>query len=190
MTQTRRRRSPLLFFAVFTTLAALALLLYVRSPLGRLRMLLGGHTLALLDRVDQAQVYRIDPDWVQNPQGQVIGQCRLENGVDFKGFVITATGRAQGRADLVPLMETLRDARTYQDMRQECDFSPTVAYRLRAGDAAIEVLLDFQCNRLQLLARDAHGKAGRPVYGNLDRAHMPLAVLTHRAFPGDPQAAP
>jgi hypothetical protein len=184
MTQSRKRWSPVLVCAVITTLLALTLLIYVRSPYGRLRMILGAHTLALLSRTDAVQAYRIDPNWVQNPGSETIGGNRLaEMGVDFKGFIITARGRPLDRNAVRALTSILRDARTYQGSRKDCDFAPTVAYRLRAGAESLELLLDFTCGRLQLLTRDARGAATHVVYGDFDRDLPALTALTRQTLP-------
>ena len=186
MIEPKRRRLPVLIFGMLATAMMVALLIYVLSPAGRVRMILGSYTLALLTRIDQVQPYRIDPNWVQNPKGSVIGQNRLaETGVDFKGFAVVASGKLQGRDFAVALAKIIRDVRTYQVSRKSCDFSPTVAYRLRAGDESLELLLDFECDRLQLVTRDAHGQATHTAFGDFDRSYPTLVALTKQALPGN-----
>jgi hypothetical protein len=189
MTPPKRRRLPILICGVLATLVMIVLLVYVVSPAGRVHMILGSHTLALLTRIDAVQAYQIDPNWVQQPKGPVIGQNHLaEMGVDFKGFAIVASGRPQGREEGATLAAILRDPQTYQASKQTCDFSPTIAYRLRAGDETLELLLDFGCDRLQLLTRNSHGQATRTVFGEFGRSRPALVAMTGRAFSGNPAA--
>jgi hypothetical protein len=186
MSEPKRPRRLLVTLGVGATLLTLVLLGYVLSPVGRVRMVLGSRTLALLDRANRVQAYQIDPNWVQNPRGPVIGQNRLTaNGAEFKGFVIVGSGQEQGRDAAAVLISLLRDARTYGGSRKTCDFSPVVAYRLRAGDETLELLLDFTCGRLQLLTRDGHGQATHSVFGDFDHARAGLVALTRQTFPGN-----
>ena len=184
MPQPKRRGQPTRFGAALVMMLTVSLVIYVLSPEGRVRMVLGSRTFHLLSRIDRVQPFRIDPNWVQDPKGPVIGQNGLAMmGVDFKGFVITATGNSQGMSFAGELASILSDAQTYQGSNKSCDFSPTIAYRLRAGDGTLELLLDFQCNRLQLLTRDARGQATHSVFGDFDRYRASLSALTTRALP-------
>jgi hypothetical protein len=168
------------------TLAALACLplacVTMGNPSGRVKQFLGDKAVAVLDGADRVEVFRVDPGL---PRGD---KEPPKDGEKIDRYVITATGKEQGKDFADRLKAILFDERTYLfDSAKGCIFQPGVAFRVWHGKDAVEVLLCFSCQELEVLTRDESGEIVHRAHEDFDPAWGPLVKLAQEAFPDDPE---
>jgi hypothetical protein len=136
---------------------------------------LGPKVPEILAGATRVEVFRIDPDPRKKPDEKGVG-----------GFLVTATGKEQGKEFASRLTRVLLDERTYFSDRQYKCFDPGLAYRVWKDKESVEVLVCFKCHKLRVTARDAEGKEVHEAEGDFQNAvYGPLAKLAKEAFPDD-----
>jgi hypothetical protein len=139
---------------------------------------LGKETLEVLLGATRVEGFRVNPEQVKPPTDQkTIG-----------GYPITATGQEQGKEFAKAIRHILFNEKTYLfDTTKRCAFAPGVAFRLWKGDEAVEVLLCFSCDELEVIVKDPTGKELRRVREDSDPMRPALVGLAKKAFPKDPE---
>jgi hypothetical protein len=136
---------------------------------------LGERTVAILAGATKVEVFRIDPE-----------QQKKDGDKDIGGFIITATGKEQGKEFMAHLTPLLFDEKTYFSNRAYKCHDPGVAYRLWKDKESVEVLVCFRCRNLSVTAKDADGKVIHKAFGNFEDALFgPLAKVAKEALPDD-----
>ncbi len=181
------KRLRIRIIGILAAAIGIALAVYVLSPTGRVRMRLGSRAIVMLQTVRSVEASRIDPNWVQEPKRAVIGQHK-EFGIDFHGFEIVDETRELDPVLSQDIAALLRDARTYSGgSKKNCEFAPTVAYRLQCENGTLEALFDFRCNQMQLLTKNSSGSLTHIAWSDFDPVRGTLSALTKRALPDDPE---
>lgn len=151
------------------------------GPAPEVRGLLGDRTLAVLDGVTRAEVFRLKAERVAQPPGS----AKVEGA---GGFPILSTGKPRDARFAARVAAVLRDKGTYEfDRPKGCVIRPGVAFRLWKGKESVDLILCFECNILVVDARDEAGKPVHRAIKDFDPGRPALVKLAREAFPDDPE---
>ena len=129
---------------------------------------------SILRDADRVEVFRVSWQRADGPTDGTIG-----------GYPILATGPEQGPEFAARLSTCLRRWGVTRTSKK-CGLMPGVAYRVWAGDRALEVLVCFKCDDLwpRVVGEDDPWQIKILEF---DRVRPELLALTKEAFPDDPQ---
>ena len=104
--------------------------------------------MAILKGATRVEAFRVDPSREAKANDAWIG-----------GYVISATGKEQGKEFAAKLSAVLLSPTTYSFLnRKRCMFDPGVAYRFWKDQEVVEVTVCFHCDDLMVLVKDGSGK--------------------------------
>ena len=123
----------------------------------------------------RVEAFRVDPSREAKANDAWIG-----------GYVISATGKEQGKEFAAKLSAVLLSPTTYSFLnRKRCMFVPGVAYRFWKDQEVVEVTVCFHCDDLMVLVKDGSGKMLHYSGSAFDDARAEMVALARQAFPGD-----
>jgi hypothetical protein len=129
---------------------------------------------SILRNADRVEVFRVAPIRPKEPTGDMIG-----------GYQILAVGKEQDPEFAARLSTALRRWGVTRSSKK-CGLMPGVAYRVWAGDRALEVLICFKCDDLWPHVVGEPGTL-ETEWLEFDRVRPELLALTKEAFPDDPE---
>ena len=99
---------------------------------------------------------------------------------------MTATGADQNAGFGLRLATIFLEPATYRfDVAKACIFDPGVGFRVWSGSRSIDLLLCFNCDEFQFIARDGGGQVVHSGGEDFDSSRPALLMLAREAFPGD-----
>lgn len=129
---------------------------------------------SVLRHGDRVEVFRVSPIRQEKPVGETIG-----------GYPILAVGTEQGPEFAARLSTALRRWGVTWTSKK-CGLMPGVAYRVWAGDRALEVVICFKCDDLWPHVVGESGTLHDEILA-FDPVRPELLALTKEAFPDDPK---
>lgn len=143
----------------------------------KVQEMLGPKVPEILAGATRVEVFRLDPDPRKKPDEKGVG-----------GFLVTATGKEQGKEFAGKLRDVLFTDATYEGASARC-FEPGVAFRAWTDKKeSVEVIICFHCSNLSVISYDANGKVvkkdGGGGFGGTP-SWTALVKLAKEAFPDD-----
>ena len=131
--------------------------------------------LATLKAATRVETFRVDP-------GYGLGTNKTQIG----GYGISSTGKEQGKEFASKLSAILLKPETYFfEKAKRCMFQPGVAYRLWKDQDAVEVVVCFSCDEIEVFVKDGAGKITHYSGEDFDNARAGMVALARQAFPND-----
>jgi hypothetical protein len=156
-------------------------LTFTRSDRGRdivsrrLRNVFSDRGIAIVKGADRAEAYRIRDGRGEGPFGSI------------EGYPITAVGKGADPALARRFVEPLLDGSRYF-ASPDCFINPGVAYRLRAAEGSVSLVVCYECDNIDVYVRDEHGRlthrGGAFLYDPLG-GPKGLVRIAKEAFPDD-----
>lgn len=129
---------------------------------------------SILRRADRVEVFRVAPKRAADGTPDTVA-----------GYPILAVGPEQGPDFAARLGKVLRSWGVANSSKK-CAFEPGVAFRVWAGDRALEVLVCFKCDDLWPHVVGEPGTI-RDEWLEFDAVRPGLVALAREAFPDDPR---
>jgi hypothetical protein len=165
-------RSPWTWVITIAAVLALYLLWHQAIPAP-----VDAQTRAILAGATTVEVYRTDG--MNRPRANKpcqAGELRIG------GFLVTARGQDQGADFAARLAAVLSNPETYSDSRALC-YNPGVAFRVKHGAEAVDVLICFRCDNFYLGPPTDHARETASFHDT--HARRRLVQLAKEAFPED-----
>lgn len=146
------------------------------GPSKQVREFLGEKVVAVLENLEDVEIYRI-----RTKEKHAITGPRIEDQ--------EILGRSEESVDdlRLDLKGALFDGKTYRfESRKLCAFEPGVAFRLHGGEhGVVEVLVCFSCDEVMLTWIPDGDEKPEPKHEDCDGARDAFLRIAKAAFPGD-----
>lgn len=139
----------------------------VRAPSPRVAEFLGPDVVAILSAPDRVEPFLLEPALSADAKGPGT----------IAGYAWKARGAAFEVADLRAFQNLALDAASYDfEIAKKCPMVPEYAIRFMKGEAAVDVLLSFQCTMWEYVYKDARKRE------DFDPARDPLRKIVGTIF--------